>query len=203
MAVDVSSPRAGPERHDQGRAILDAALVVLARDGEAGFTVRRIAEEAGCSTTGVYTWFGGKGGLVDAIFVEGFESFDRELAPAYRTGDLLDVARAYRRWALANRTHYLVMFGRAVPDTEPGADALLRGYRSFEDLMAAVAAARPDLADDEVFGWAYHVNATAHGYVMTELSGMSTAPVEARGELYERGMQRATAGLLARSDDAD
>ena len=50
---------------------------VLQRDGAAALTVRNITAEAGCSTTGIYTYFGGKHGLVEAIFVEGFESFDR------------------------------------------------------------------------------------------------------------------------------
>jgi AcrR family transcriptional regulator len=193
--VDVSTPDPEPT---QRRAILDAALAVLARDGESRFTVRNIAAEAGCSTTGVYTWFGGKAGLVDAIFVEGFESFDAALADAYAADDVVGAGRAYRTWALENRTHYLVMFGRAVPDVEPGAEALARGLESFVDLMRAVGRLRPDLDDHERFGWAYHINATVHGYVMTELSGMSTAPPEALDELYEVGLRRASAPLLAR-----
>ena len=193
MTAGVSIPDPEPT---QRRAILDAALTVLARDGEAKFTVRNIAEEAGCSTTGLYTWFGGKAGLVDAIFVEGFESFDAALADAYAGDDVLAAGRAYRAWALENRTHYLVMFGRAVPDVEPGDEALARGLESFVDLMRTVGRIRPDLDEDDVFGWAYHVNATVHGYVMTELSGMSTAPPEALDDLYELGLRRAVAPLL-------
>ena len=45
----------------------------------AALTVRNVAAAAGCSTTGVYTYFGGKDGLVDAIFVDGFEKFDAAL----------------------------------------------------------------------------------------------------------------------------
>ena len=193
MAVPVSTPQA-----DQRRLILDAALTVLARDGESAFTVRNIAAEAGCSTTGVYTWFGGKAGLVDAIFVEGFESFDAALAPAYGAGDLLASGRAYRQWALANRTHFLVMFGRAVPDVRPGDAALARGYESFERLVAHVQRVRPDLTEAEAFDWAYHVNATVHGYVLTELTEMSTAP-DRTGELYELGLRRLVSPLLERT----
>jgi len=189
VAAGVSTP-------DQRRTILDAALTVLARDGEARFTVRNIAAEAGCSTSGVYTWFGGKSGLVDAIFVEGFESFDRALARPFAAGDLAEASRTYRRWARANRTHYLVMFGRAVPDTAPAAEALARAYRSFLGLVAAVRRARPDLDDDEAFGWAYHLNATVHGYVMTEIAGMSAAPPDALDDLYEVGVQRVLAPLF-------
>lgn len=182
MAAVVSTPH-------QRRAILDAALTVLSRDGEAAFTVRNIAKEAGCSTTGVYTWFGGKAGLVDAIFIEGFESFDGALAPAYASGDIGASGRAYRRWALDNPTHFLVMFGRAVPDVSPGDAALERGFESFLRLVDHVHAVRPELTDAEAFDWAYHVNATVHGYVLTELTGMSTAPARAE-ELYELGLRR-------------
>ncbi len=182
---------------DPRRAILDGALTVLARDGEARFTVRNIATEAGCSTTGVYTWFGGKAGLVDAILIEGFASFDVALADAYAADDLIGAGRAYRRWALANRTHYLVMFGRAVPDHVPGDEALARGFESFTDLVDAVARTRPDLDADGAFSWAYHVNATVHGYVLTELAGMSPAPPEALDALYEAGLRRTVGALVA------
>jgi AcrR family transcriptional regulator len=185
----VSSPE--PE---QRRTILDAALAVLAREGEAAFTVRNIAGAAGCSTTGVYTWFGGKAGLVDAIFVEGFESFDAALEPAYVAGDTAGSGRAYRRWALANPTHFLVMFGRAVPDVRPGAEALARGLESFQRLVDHVRAVRPDLSEADAFDWAYHLNATVHGYVLTELTGMSTAPHRAE-ELFELGLARVVEAL--------
>jgi len=180
---------------DQRRAILDAALGVLDREGEGGFTVRRIAAAAGCSTTGVYTWFGGKAGLVDAIFVEGFESFDAALADAYGAADPLGVARAYRRWALANRTHFLVMFGRAVPDVRPSDAALTRGYESFQRLVAHVREVRPALGEAGAHDGAYHLNAVVHGYVMTELTGMSPAP-ERVEELFETGLARTVAALL-------
>jgi len=175
---------------DPRRQILDAALAVLAEHGEAGFTVRRVAQRAGCSTTGVYTWFGGKAGLVDAIFVEGFESFDAALAPAYAAGDTLEVGRTYRRWALANPTHFLVMFGRAVPDVRPGDAALARGYESFLGLVAHVRAAGHGPA--EAHDLAYHLNAGIHGYVMTELTGMSPAP-DRVDELFEAGLARLAA----------
>jgi len=190
VTASVSTP------HPQRRQILDAALAVLARDGEAGFTVRRVAAAAGCSTTGVYTWFGGKGGLVDAIFVEGFEAFDAALAPAYAAGDTVRVGQAYRRWALANPTHFLVMFGRAVPDVRPGDVALGRGYESFLGLVAHVRDVRPDLDDGAAHDWAYHLNATIHGYVMTELTGMSPAP-DRVGELFDAGLERLVGPLRA------
>ncbi len=103
---------------------------MLQRDGAAALTVRNITAEAGCSTTGVYTYFGGKHGLVEAIFVEGFESFDRASAPLLEADDLLAAGPRYRRWALANPTQYMVMFGRAVPDFVPSEAGPASGARS-------------------------------------------------------------------------
>jgi AcrR family transcriptional regulator len=164
--------------------LLRAALTVLQRDGAAALTVRNITAEAGCSTTGVYTYFGGKHGLVEAIYVEGFESFDRALSAPYAAGDLVESGRAYRRWAVANPTHYLVMFGRAVPDFVPSAVAHARASLSFDGLVAAVAlvGAADPLAS------AYHLFATVHGYVMLELVGIAPLGVDVFDDLYEVGL---------------
>lgn len=166
------------------RVVLDAALTVLGRDGASGLTVRAIAAEAGTSTTGVYTYFGGKHGLVDAIFLEGFVSFRRAIGAQLEAGDLLAAGRIYRRWALANPTHYLVMFGSAVPDFEPGDEAMTAAQASFADLVDAVAAS--GAADP--FVAAYHLFATVHGYVMLELVGMGPADPAQLEEMYEHGL---------------
>ncbi len=172
--------------------LLDAALDVLQEEGAAALTVRNITERAGCSTTGIYTYFGGKHGLVDAIFLQGFESFDDALNPYYRAGDLIGAGRAYRRWALDNPMHYLVMFGRAVPDYVPGEEAARRGDESFGNLVEAVAAAGADEPDEA----AYHLYASSHGYVMLELVAMGPAADSTRiTELHERGLRRALEGI--------
>ena len=166
------------------RVVLDAALTVLDRDGAAGLTVRAIAAEAGCSTTGVYTYFGGKHGLVEAIYVEGFHSFGETLAASYAEHDLIGAGRAYRRWALDHPTHYLVMFGRAVPDFVPGEAATITSQLAFQDLVDAVAASG---ASDPV-GTAYRLFATVHGYVMLELVGMGPVESAQLEAYYEVGL---------------
>ncbi len=173
--------------------LLDAALTVLRRDGAESFTVRSVTEEAGCSTTGVYTYFGGKQGLVEAIFVEGFESFDQALSPAYESGDLRSAGRSYRRWALTHPTQYLVMFGRAVPDFVPSLPALERGIESFALLIEAVRKVVP--ADTDVEAQAYHVFATVHGYVMLELVNSEHIDSSERARLYESGLDHVMRAL--------
>jgi len=166
-------------------ALVRAALTVLQRDGASALTVRNITAEAGCSTTGVYTYFGGKRGLVEAIFVEGFESFDRAVVPLLAKDDMLASGRAYRRWALANPTQYMVMFGRAVPDFTPTEAALQRAVQSFAALAETIERVAPG---DDYAERAFHVFATLHGYVMLELSGMGAPTEEESSVLYERAL---------------
>lgn len=168
--------------------LLEAALTVLRRDGAAALTVRNITAEAGCSTTGIYTYFGGKQGLVEAIYLDGFESFD---AAVSAVADLVEAGRAYRRWALANPMHYLVMFGRAVPDYVPSDTAQERARRSFDSLVASVA----ELGVDDPVSSAYHLYATVHGYVMLELVDIAATDRARFDVLYESGLRRAVGSL--------
>ena len=114
---------AGDERR---RPVLEAAARLLAEEGPHGLSLRRIAAEAGGSTQLVYTLFGGKPGLADALYAEGFS----RLAATCRTalaacpppGDperLLAVGRAYRAFAQDEPAFFAVMFGKAIPDFTP------------------------------------------------------------------------------------
>ncbi|MCU1392301.1 MAG: transcriptional regulator, TetR family [Ilumatobacteraceae bacterium] len=107
---------------DASTAILGAARDLLANEGQAALTVRRIASAAGGSTMNVYSRFGGKDGVVDALLIEGFE----QLAEAVRDvavtadpmADLEACAHSYRTFALSHRSHYELMFDRVVPGYE-------------------------------------------------------------------------------------
>ena len=172
--------------------LVDAALRVLRRHGAAALTVRNITAEAGCSTTGIYTYFGGKSGLVEAVFVEGFEGFDEAVGPALAGGDLTGAGRAYRRWALDHPTQYMVMFGRAVPDFEPSPAALERAAASFAQLSGCLARLGHQAEAGDVDDHAYHLFATVHGYVMLDISAMGTQdPAEADAR-YERALRTLT-----------
>ena len=162
-------------------------------------TVRSVAAAAGCSTTGVYTWFGGKNGLVEAIFVDGFERFGAAVRVAGDAAPGPERVRAralaYRTWALANPTHYTVMFGHAVPDFEPSPAASLAAQRTFTDLVVSVTAAidHGDLAG-EPFEIAHHLWAGIHGYVSLEIAGMGLTPEPERPAAFVAGVERLLRG---------
>lgn len=100
-------------------AILTAARELLAEEGPRALTVRRIASAAGGSTMNVYSRFGGKDGVVDALLVEGFEELGEALRAVPTTddtiSDLQQCSRAYRDFAVTHRAHYELMFGRRTP----------------------------------------------------------------------------------------
>ncbi|MFT7598440.1 MAG: AcrR family transcriptional regulator [Acidimicrobiales bacterium] len=179
---------------DQRARILESAISILAAEGASALTVRNVASGAGCSTTGVYTYYGGKNGLVDAIFMEGFESFDAALHNSDHT--FTEIGLAYRRWALERPTHYQVMFGSAVPEFEPSPEALDRATQSFDGLVLSVInSATKALTDQEARSLAFHIWATVHGYVMLELLGMFPPSLGTPDELYRCGLARLVVDL--------
>lgn len=158
------------------RTLLDAASRLLLEEGPGALTMRRVAGAVGCSTTVLYTMFGSKEGLADALYREGFERLGTRLE-AVPAGDplgrLAALADAYRANALAERAYYGVMFQQAIPGFRPSPASLAVAAASLQvlalavrDAMAAGALAPGDpLAVGEVL-WA-----AVHGAVSLELAG--------------------------------
>ena len=71
------------------RTLLDAASRLLVAEGPQALTMRRVAAAVGCSTTVLYTAFGSKDGLADALFLEGFQRLRRRLEAVPSGGDPL------------------------------------------------------------------------------------------------------------------
>jgi AcrR family transcriptional regulator len=175
-----SRRRAGSDGVEQ--ALLAAAARLLTEEGPEALSVRRVAAEAGVSAMGVYSRFGGKQGLVEALFLDGFARLQQVLAAVPRTGDpvedLLEGSRRYRRFALESPAAYAVMFSRAIPEFVPSAPCKLDAAGAFEVLVDAVrlgidaGALRPGDPVDIAEG----IWATCHGLVSLELAGMGFVP---------------------------
>jgi AcrR family transcriptional regulator len=195
-------PKADPPPRDQRDAILSAAIEILHSNGAGALTVRSVASAAGCSTTGVYTYFGGKNGLVEAIFIDGFQRFGVALevarASAPPDGPVDVMAQAYRDWGLANPTHYMVMFGRGVPDLHPSPEALAIAGGTFEQLVDATITMMAKLGiSGEPRELAHYLWAGMHGYVSLEIANMDriTDPKE-RQRRFDLGLRRLVRGCL-------
>lgn len=208
--------RAGPAETHSRERFLQAALTVLLEQGVAGLTVRGVAGAAGSSTIGVYTRFGGRTGVLDALYERTFELLHLELAqlPPISGDPLPDVlafARAYREFALASPARYAFMFERAVPGYDPDPDLRMLAQRNTYDLLVerVKPAVRPDADAD---GAGYLVWTTMHGLVGLELTHRARMPPpgwflkpdnDSYAEIFQEGMATVLAGLTARQDRPD
>jgi AcrR family transcriptional regulator len=163
------------------RTLLDAASRLLLAEGPGALTMRRVAGAVGCSTTVLYTMFGGKEGLADALYREGFERLRRRLEAVADDGPLVRLgalAHAYRVNALAERAYYGVMFQQAIPGFQPPAASLTAAGASLEVLARAVRAAMDAgaLRAGDPQPVAEVLWAAVHGVVSLELAGHFPGP---------------------------
>jgi len=199
---------------DQGgrERYLDAALSVLLDRGVPGLTVRGVAEAAGASTLSVYARFGGRAGLLDALYERTFDSL-RELLeglpPSSEDGvaDLLHLALEYRNFARESPTRYALMFERPVPGFDP--DPALRSAvlrTTFTLFIARVQRVCPPGTDAR--SAAYQLWTAIHGLVGAELLMASRRPLpdwfippteEAHEEMYRDGVTAMMTGLGLRN----
>jgi len=128
-------------------ALLDAARHLLETEGLPALTVRRVADAAGCTTMQVYSRFGGKEGLLGALFDEGFallaqaqQAVPANLPPAERVwqlcGQYLNVARQHPH-------HYALMLGGHSAGFEPPPESREQAMRTLMHLVDAVEQALP------------------------------------------------------------
>ena len=159
-------------------ALLEAAAELIATQGSAGLTLRRLVDEVGTSTMAVYTHFGGMQNLRQEIRREGFARLRDHLDAVAPTADpLVDLARlgwAYYDNAVENPNLYRVMF---LDHLEPTDDAV--GLDTFDQLVVAVARCVESgrFSPGEPFDLALQLWAVAHGLVSLQLSGLVATPL--------------------------
>lgn len=111
--------------------VLQVAVTMLASEGVAGFTTRRVAQEADTSPPAVYELFGDKAGLVREMFFEGFRmlrrSFDQLDETPDPRADLVRVIETLRAFVRRNPVLAEVMFSRPFADFDPGPSGLEAG----------------------------------------------------------------------------
>ncbi len=170
-------PRAKQRTPELRERVLRVAVALLAREGAARLTTRKVAEHAETSTPAVYELFGDKAGLVREIFFEGFRMLRRNFDGIAETddprADLARVMQAFRAFIRANPVLAELMFLRRFTDFDPGPPEREAGraVREFivgrvqrcidagllsgdaTDLAHALVALTQGLAANEVAGW--------------------------------------------------
>jgi AcrR family transcriptional regulator len=105
------------DQPDIRERLLAGAAEVLSTDGIEGLTVRRVVEAAGRSTMCVYTKFGSRGGLMNAVYQQAADGLFvvLERSRPVEGSATLGLAAAYRRFALANPGAYALLFDHSLP----------------------------------------------------------------------------------------
>jgi AcrR family transcriptional regulator len=180
-------------------ALLSSAAEILETEGPDALSVRRIAAEAHVAPMGVYNHFDSKSGIVEALFVQGFERLRDALADIATIQDpyeaLREGGRRYRALALAHPMVYQLMFLKAVPGFEPSDHALETSARAFDALVDAVdrAMAAGVIAEASPTDTAQMIWANVHGWVSLELLGIGV--VEDQPGLFDRSCTAFLRGL--------
>ena len=158
--------------------ILEAASVLFLSGGTGALSVRAIAKAAGVSTIGIYSHFDGKQGILDALYIEGFEKVDKAMTVAVEgVAPRAVVARAasnYLDLAESNRAHYRLIFGENDASYEPSDEAKSAGIVAFEKLTSGIAGLLPgDAAQGEKQIAALQVWSLMHGAVSLRHHGVA------------------------------
>ncbi|MFJ8753558.1 TetR/AcrR family transcriptional regulator [Streptomyces sp. NPDC102441] len=181
---------------DLRRAVLTAALDVIAADGPDALSLRDLARRAGVSHAAPAHHFKDRTGLLTAVAAEGYALFADALAEA---PGLQERGVAYVRFAVDRPAHFQVMFR---PELHRADDPTLIAAkaRATEELRAGVSGL-PEAARGEdarltgVAAWSL-----AHGFATLLLSGNLSDALE--GRTPEEAF-RAAAGLVFRPGPPD
>ena len=170
------SDRASADESMRDR-LVRVADEVLAAEGPDALSLRKIADLAETSTQAVYTRFGGKPGLADAMYRSGYRRLADALGALPENPDPIERLRAlslaYREVALANPEHYKLMTGRPIADYDPSHDSLRYAASTMEPLVDAVrAACDAGVIEGEARTVAMRLWAAGHGRVSLELQGL-------------------------------
>lgn len=196
-------PRPKQRTPELAERVLGAALRLLAAEGPAALTARRLAREAGTSPAAVYELFGDKGGVVRALFFSGWEQLAAALAEVELGGDavaaLRAIARRYRAELLARPALSAVMLTRPFADFDPAPHEAAAGAAVRELIVGEVerAVASGALRGDPV-DIAHAYVALVHGLAAAEGArrlGGSAEAVRRRWETAVDALLRGFGGV--------
>jgi AcrR family transcriptional regulator len=170
-----------------GEALLTAAVEILEQEGPDALSVRRIAAHAGVAPMGVYNHFSSKFGIIDAVFILGFERLAEAMGSLNEIDDpvvaLAEAGQEYRKLALAHPMTYEVMFLRPITGYEPSEPALEVAARAFDGLVAVIRRGmdRQVLSGSSPTTVAQVIWASIHGWMALELRGIGFVEDQAAG----------------------
>ncbi len=138
-------------------SLLETAVALVEAEGPAALTVRRVSDEAGMSTIGIYSHFASKEGLVGAVWGVGFARLTADLSEIEGTGvdRVVGLATRYLGWAGRHPHLYGIMFGRTVTVMAVDDEARAASRASFDVLVGACTGLVDDPEATALTVWQY------------------------------------------------
>jgi AcrR family transcriptional regulator len=139
-------------RRRAARERIEAQIVDLGRrhlvdHGAAGLSLRAIARDLGMVSSAVYRYVSSRDELLTLLLVDGYcdlaDAVDRARGAVSETwsDEVIAIAHAARRWALANPARWALLYGSPVPGYQAPAERTVGpGTRVIGALFDAVAA---------------------------------------------------------------
>lgn len=197
-------PRDQYHHGDLRRALLQAAVRTLQKQGLAALTLRAVGEELGVSRTALYRHFADKSALLTAVASEGFRLLRDDLVWAWeergkgRAG-FDAMGEAYVRFALANPWHYRVMFGGGFELGTSDPELSAAGAAAFGALVDALVEQQAQglVRKDDPQTQATFIWALVHGIAMLALdAGLKERGADV-GALTRYSLERLRTGISA------
>ncbi len=212
MAVAAARPRRKPrDRYHHGdlrRALLDEALRTIQQDGVGALTLRPIGLRLGVSRTALYRHFTDKRALLSAVATEGFRLLTERLLDAWKAGGARGfnaMGVAYIRFAMANPSHYRVMFGGFVDEGPRDEDLTRESTAAFQALVDAIVALQREGAvrTDDPVRLAQFIWAAVHGVSMLIIDGQLAHQRPQIDDVIQFAVERISTGVArpARQND--
>jgi AcrR family transcriptional regulator len=180
-------------------ALVEAAQVLIAENGPAGFTIAEAARRAGVSPGAPYRHFRDAEALMAEVALRGYETLRSALVQAWHDGKpepvqaFENIGRAYLAFARREPAFYAAMFeARLNLEAHPGLMAASeQAFAVLRGAAESVTATAPQAGRPPALMVALHVWAMAHG-----IASLFCAPNAGRRKLPMSAEDLLEAGIL-------
>jgi AcrR family transcriptional regulator len=183
-----------PYHHgDLKNALIQAGVEILAEEGVAGLSLRKVAKQAGVSHAAPYAHFADKQALIAAISTEGFKELSARIETVRLalmdnpSALLVEVGWAYVQFALNDPDRFKLMFSSVLEKEKEYPDFVEISRQNFEQLVSVVETCQQagvlTAGPSDVV--AVSVWSAVHGFVSLLLEGQIPHTVLEKAEVRE------------------
>jgi AcrR family transcriptional regulator len=203
--------RATADRHEKlKRDLLEAASIIIETEGLAALRARTLADKVGCAVGAIYTVFPDLDAIILHIGNQTQAAMDASMQAATSTADnaggvLLALADSYLTYIFGHPNRALALFAHRLSNPNPPpAWYQAQQEKLFARIEAALAALRPDLANQARVNLARTLFSAVHGVVLLGWEGkVRNLPMEALRAELRFLVQTIIAGLATGNGKAE